>query len=86
METSTRLDEDSIGKNVDQTKYRGMIGSLLYLTASRVDIAFSVGLCAMFQENLKQTHLTIVKRILRYLKREDDLGLFYPISDTFKLS
>nr|ABH08430.1 putative integrase [Beta vulgaris] len=85
MGTSTRLDEDSIGTSVDQTKYRGMIGLLLYLTASRPDIAFSVGLCARFQANPKESHLTAVKRILRYLKGTDDLGLYYPRSDTFEL-
>ena len=49
MATNVRLDEDSNGIDVDQTMYRGMIGSLLYLTVSRLDIAFSVGLCATFQ-------------------------------------
>ena len=55
MGISTRLDEDSIGTSVDQTKYRGMIGSLLYLTVGRPDIAFSVGLCARFQANPKES-------------------------------
>ena len=68
MATNIRLDEDSNGINVDQTMYRGMIGSLLYLTASRPDISFSVGLCARFQSNPKESHHTAVKRILRYLK------------------
>ena len=53
MGTNTRLDEDLKGTGVDQTKYRGMIGSLLYLTASRPDISFSVGLCTRFQSNPK---------------------------------
>ena len=48
MATNVRLDEDTNGINVNQTMYRGMIGSLLYLTVSRPDIAFSVGLCARF--------------------------------------
>lgn len=54
-----------------------MIGSLLYLATSRPDIAFSVGLCASFQSNPKEPHLTAVKRILRYLKGTEDLCLFY---------
>lgn len=85
MGTNTRLDEDLKGTPVNQTLYRGMIGSLLYLTASRPDIAFSVGLCARFQANPKESHLSAVKRILRYLKGTDDLCLFYPRSDVFDL-
>ena len=53
MATNVRLDEDINGINVHQTINRGMIGSLLYLTASKPDIAFSVGLCARFQSNPK---------------------------------
>ncbi|XP_070009047.1 DNA polymerase delta subunit 3-like [Nicotiana sylvestris] len=55
-----------------------MIGSLLYLTASRPDIVFSIGLCASFQANLKESYLTVVKRILRYLKGTTDMCLWYP--------
>ncbi|XP_070057463.1 uncharacterized protein [Nicotiana tomentosiformis] len=64
---------------------RGMIGSLLYLTTSRPDIVFSVGLCARFQANLKESHLTAVKRILRYLKGTTDLCLWYPKGSNFNL-
>ena len=67
MATSTKLDANEIGKVVDQKTYRGMIGSLLYLTASRPDIQFSVYLCARFQANPKESHLITVKRIFRYL-------------------
>ena len=62
-----------------------MIGSLFYLTTSRPDISFSVGLCARFQSNPKESHLTAVKRILRYLKGTDDLCLYYPRSGSFEL-
>ncbi|XP_048493415.1 secreted RxLR effector protein 161-like [Beta vulgaris subsp. vulgaris] len=81
----TRLDEDSNGKCVNEKQYRGMIGSLLCLTASRPDISFSVGLCAQFQSNPKESDLTTVKRILRYLKGSDDLCLLYARSDVFDL-
>ncbi|EOY31886.1 Uncharacterized protein TCM_039213 [Theobroma cacao] len=64
MSTSTKLDIDEKGKDVDQKLYRGMIGSLLYLTASRPDIQFCVCLCARFQSQPKESHLTAVKRIL----------------------
>ena len=65
---NTKLSSDEKGKSVDITTYRGMIGSLLYLTASRPDIVFSVCLCARFQANPKESHLIAVNRILRYLK------------------
>ncbi|XP_070015801.1 uncharacterized protein [Nicotiana sylvestris] len=81
--TSTKLDIDEPRSSVDQKLYRGMIGSLLYLTANRPDIVFSVGLCARFQANSKESHLAVVKRILRYLKGTTDLCLWYP-KDSFK--
>ncbi|GJR40358.1 retrovirus-related pol polyprotein from transposon TNT 1-94 [Tanacetum coccineum] len=56
------------GKQVNETLYRGMIGSLMYLTASMPDIQFSTCLCARYQANLKEPYLIDVKRILRYLK------------------
>ncbi|CAL9121064.1 unnamed protein product [Musa textilis] len=62
-----------------------MIGSLLYLTATRPDIMFSVGLCVRFQANPKLSHLKAVKRILKYLKGTPNLGLWYPKSDDFDL-
>ena len=85
MATNVRLDKDPNGTNIDQTMYRGMIGSLLYLTASRPDISFSLGLCVRFQSNPKESHLTALKRILRYLKGTNDLSLFYPKSDVYDL-
>ncbi|GJY42506.1 hypothetical protein Tco_0429776 [Tanacetum coccineum] len=57
MSSETKLTRDEDGESVDDTKYRGMIGSLLYLTASRPDIMFSVCLCARFQEDPKTSHL-----------------------------
>ncbi|XP_070007767.1 secreted RxLR effector protein 161-like [Nicotiana sylvestris] len=83
--TSTELDIDEPGSSVDQKLYRRMIGSLLYLTASRPEIVFSIGLCARFQENPKKSHLTTVKRILRYLKGTTDLCLWYPKGSNFNL-
>ncbi|CAN1797740.1 Retrovirus-related Pol polyprotein from transposon RE1 [Linum perenne] len=67
MSISCKLDSDPAGTEIDIKQYRGMIGSLLYLTASRPDISFSVGLCAMFQCSPKNSHLIAVKRIFRYL-------------------
>jgi hypothetical protein len=78
MSTEVKLTKDNEGESVDNSKYRGMIGSLLYLTASRPDIMFSVCLCARFQEDPKTSHLEAVKRIFRYIKGTIHLGLWYP--------
>jgi hypothetical protein len=85
MSPSTKLDKDEEGKPVDINLYRGMIGSLLYLTASRPDIMFSVCLCAQFQSCPKKSHLIVVKRIFRYLLETIDLGLWYNKSNSFDL-
>ena len=61
MSSSIKLDSDESGKSFDPTLYRGMIGSLLYLCASRLDIQFSVGLCARLQSYSKESHLMTVK-------------------------
>ena len=78
MPSNRHLDLDGGGKTVDHTLYRSMIASLLYLTASRSDIIFSVCMCARFQANPKEAHLVAVKRILRYLKHTPSIGLWYP--------
>ncbi|KAJ9544522.1 hypothetical protein OSB04_024229 [Centaurea solstitialis] len=80
------LDKDSNGKPVDVTLYRGMIGSLLYLTASCPDIMYSTCLCARYQAEPKESHLTAVKRIFRYLKGTPNLGLWYSKDSGFDLT
>ena len=61
MSSSIKLDKDEKGKSINSTMYRGMIGYLLYLTASRPDIMYSVCLCARFQSCPKECHLSVVK-------------------------
>ena len=68
MAITTKLDKDEQGKNVDIKLYRSIIGSLLYLTASRPDIMFSVCLCTRFQSCPKESHLIAIKYVFRYLK------------------
>jgi len=85
MVTDKKLTLDKDGKSVDETTYRGMIGSLLYLTASRPDIMFSVCVCARFQSCPKESHMIAVKRILRYLIGTKDLYLWYPLECNFNL-
>ncbi|WVZ80556.1 LOW QUALITY PROTEIN: hypothetical protein U9M48_028024 [Paspalum notatum var. saurae] len=75
MSTNTALDADEDGEVVDQKKFRGMIGSLLCLTATRPDIQFAVCLCACYQASPRTSHP--VKRIFRYLKFTPELGLWY---------
>jgi hypothetical protein len=67
MSTSVKISSDLAGKPIDPSLYRSMIGNLLYLTANRLDITFNVGVCACFQVNPKESHLTAVKRIIRYV-------------------
>ncbi|GKA22217.1 hypothetical protein Tco_0708179 [Tanacetum coccineum] len=65
--------------------YMYMIGSLMYLTASRPNIMFVVCACARFQVTPKASHLNAVKRIFRYLKHQPKLGLWYPRDSPFEL-
>ncbi|GJY88129.1 putative ribonuclease H-like domain-containing protein [Tanacetum coccineum] len=71
------LVKDVDADDVDEHLYRSMIGSLMYLTASRPDIMFAVCACARFQVSPKTSHLLAVKRIFRYLKGKPSLGLWY---------
>jgi hypothetical protein len=84
MSTTTALDADEEGEHVDQ-EYRSMIGSLLYLTATRPDILFSVCLCARFQESPRTSHRQVVKQIFRYLRHTPDFGLWYSTSSSLAL-
>ncbi|GJS30528.1 hypothetical protein Tco_0491148 [Tanacetum coccineum] len=77
MSSNTKLTNDKECDLVDSTKYRGMIGSLLYLMESRPNIMFSIYLCARFQEAPKTSHLEAVKCIFRYVKGTTHLGLWY---------
>jgi hypothetical protein len=77
MSTSVKINADLTGKQVDPTLYRSMIGSLLYLTSNRPDIVLSVGVCARFQANPKESHLTAIKRIIRYVNDIINHGIWY---------
>ncbi|GKB92394.1 retrovirus-related pol polyprotein from transposon TNT 1-94, partial [Tanacetum coccineum] len=77
--------KDEEAEDVDVHLYRSMIGSLMYLTASRPDIMFVVCACARFQVTPKVSHLHAMKRIFRYLKGQPKLGLWYPKDSPFDL-
>jgi hypothetical protein len=85
MSTTTALDADEEGEHLDQKEYRSMIGSLLYLTATRSDIQFSVCLCAHFQASPRTLHRQAVKRIFKYLRHTPDFGLWYTVSSSLAL-
>jgi hypothetical protein len=85
MGTNGNLDSDASGNIVDQKIYRSMIGSLLYVTASRPDVMFSICMCARFQASPRESHLKATKRILRYLKHTQNVGLWYPKGAKFEL-
>jgi hypothetical protein len=85
MGTDGHVDLNKGGKSVDQKAYQSMIGSLLYLCASRPDIMLSVCMCARYQSNPKECHLVAVKRILRYLVSTPCFGIWYPKGSTFDL-
>ncbi|GKB83706.1 retrovirus-related pol polyprotein from transposon TNT 1-94 [Tanacetum coccineum] len=78
MVERSKLDEDLSGIPVDQTRYRSMVGSLMYLTASRPDLVFAVCMCARYQSKPTKKHLDAVKRVFRYLQGTINMGLWYP--------
>ncbi|GKA25962.1 retrovirus-related pol polyprotein from transposon TNT 1-94 [Tanacetum coccineum] len=84
-EPNKELVKDEEADSVDVHLYRSMIGSLMYLTASRPDIMIAVCACAWFQVTPKRSHLHAVKRIFRYLKGQPKLGLWYPRDSPFDL-
>ncbi|GJR19213.1 retrovirus-related pol polyprotein from transposon TNT 1-94 [Tanacetum coccineum] len=77
MVVKSKLDEDLQGTPIYDTLYRGMIGSLMYLTFSRPDLIYAVCLCARYQAKPTEKHLNAVKRIFRYLKGTINMGLWY---------
>nr|GEX20012.1 hypothetical protein [Tanacetum cinerariifolium] len=85
MDKENPWGKDRTGKDVDLHLYRSMIGSLMYLTASRPDIMFAICACARHQVTPKECHLHAVKRIFIYLKGYPKLGLWYPKESPFDL-
>nr|GEV29676.1 hypothetical protein [Tanacetum cinerariifolium] len=79
-----KLDEDLQGKPVDATLYRGMIGSLMYLTSSRPDLTYAICLCARYQAKPTEKHLNTIKRIFRYLKGTINMGFWYSKDTEFR--
>ncbi|GJR22546.1 hypothetical protein Tco_0971073 [Tanacetum coccineum] len=78
MMDRSKLDEDPLGIPVDQTRFRSMVGSLMYLIASRPDLVFVVCMCARYQAMPTKKHLEAIKRVFRYLRGTINMGLWYP--------
>jgi hypothetical protein len=85
MTIGCKLSKDDESKYADPKHYKSLVGSLLYVTASKPDVKQVVGKVAIFQEEPKESHVQVVKRIFRYLKGTIDLGLWYPSKDSFTL-
>ncbi|GJU40799.1 retrovirus-related pol polyprotein from transposon TNT 1-94 [Tanacetum coccineum] len=81
-----KLDKDPNGTLVDPTRYRGMVGSLMYLTASRPGLVFVVCMCARYQAKPTKKHLTTIKRVFWYLKGIINMGMWYPKDTGFDLT
>ena len=77
MSPNVKLTVDLLGKSIDSSLYRSMVGSILYLTANRPDISYSVGVCARYQANPKESHMIALKRIIKYVKAIVDLRVWY---------
>nr|GEV13511.1 uncharacterized mitochondrial protein AtMg00810-like [Tanacetum cinerariifolium] len=86
MVEQAKLKLDFVGNPIDHTDYRSMIGSLMYVTSSRPDIMFTTCMCARYQENPNEHHVSTVKRIFRYLEGTINLSLWYPKDSGFDLT
>nr|GEU66041.1 uncharacterized mitochondrial protein AtMg00810-like [Tanacetum cinerariifolium] len=86
MVEQAKLKLDLVGKLVNHTDYRSMIGSLMYVTSSRPDIMFSTCMRARYQENPNEHHVLAIKRIFHYLKETINLGLWYLKDSGFDLT
>ncbi|GJU51087.1 hypothetical protein Tco_1220642 [Tanacetum coccineum] len=86
MEIKDKLDLDQNGSPVDATKYRSMIGALMYLTSSRPNIVHATCLCARYQAKPTEKHLKEVKRIFHYLRGTVNMGLWHTKDSGFELT
>ena len=75
MNLNVKLTVDLLGKSVDPSLYRSILDSLFYLTVSRSDISYSVEVCARYQANPKESHMTALKKIIKYVEITTKLGV-----------
>ncbi|GKE77568.1 retrotransposon protein, putative, ty1-copia subclass [Tanacetum coccineum] len=86
MVEKSKLDEDPQRKAVDPTHCREMVGTLMYLTASRPDLTFDVCMCARYKAKPTEKHLHAIKRIFKYLRGTVNRGLWYPKDSSIALT
>ena len=77
MSPNVKLTVDFFSNSVDPSLHKSMIGGLLYLTASRPDISYSVRVCAKYQVNPKELHMIALKRIIQHVKTTAEFGVWY---------
>jgi hypothetical protein len=85
MSSTVSLGPDEDGEAVDQREYMSMIGSLLYLTATRPSVQFAVGLCTRFQSSPRSSHRMTIQQIFRYLKHTPEFGIWYSVYSSLDL-
>ncbi|XP_026451231.1 uncharacterized protein LOC113351466 [Papaver somniferum] len=85
VEERLKLTKDGSGELVNSTDFKGVVGCLGYLTATRLDIMYAVGLVSRFMESPRQSHLQDAKRILKYVKGTTSMRIFYTVSEDSKL-
>ena len=85
IECGIKLSRHEEGEKVDSTLFKSLVGSLRYLTCTRPDILYAVGVVSRYMENPTTTHLKAAKRILRYVKGTTNFGLYYSVSDNYDL-
>ncbi|CAJ2633694.1 unnamed protein product [Trifolium pratense] len=85
MECGIKLSKHGEGETVNPSLFKSLVGSLRYLTCTRPDILYAVGVVSRYMEHPRTTHLKAAKRILRYIKGTTNLGLYYSVSDDYKL-
>ena len=85
VEPNQKLSDDKSGKMVDRGRYQRLVGKLIYLSHTRPDISFAVGVVSQFMHAPYERHLDAVNRILRYLKSAPGKGLFFGRHDHFRI-
>jgi len=85
IETRIKLTKEGDGRIIDATYFKQIVRSLRYLTCTRSDICYDVGLVRRYMESPRQVHLQVVKRIMRYIKGTTTFGLFYSSSKKIEI-